>query len=281
MRNGADFQNDMRFARFLKFWRQVRKLSQEELAHRIDSSPRHISRLENGSSRPSEPMVEDIAAAFELTDRDRNHLRLAAGFNPRNRKLNFRDTQLHWLRNAMRMTLRALDPYPTVLSDSSSTILMVNRSWVGLYQKVLTPEQLNVVTNHFEFLFSNPGGGTVMSAWEDSLSLILMSLEQAAMLNDNPEEMAMLEKFRQSPNLPTDWRERGSRLEPMASYRINVEYDGAMRCFYNVNQMVSAAGPAAYVDEPKLYLNTLYPEDEGLDLSSLVEEGLRHPLLCY
>ncbi|WP_373091958.1 helix-turn-helix domain-containing protein, partial [Zhongshania sp.] len=49
------------FGRFLKFWRGVHGMSQETLAGRLGSSPRHISRMENGSSRASEAMVLDIA----------------------------------------------------------------------------------------------------------------------------------------------------------------------------------------------------------------------------
>ena len=41
------------FGRLLRFWRQVRKRSQEDVALEIDSSIRHISFLENGKSLPS------------------------------------------------------------------------------------------------------------------------------------------------------------------------------------------------------------------------------------
>ena len=268
-----------RLGRFIRFWRKVRNLSQEDLAEKLDSSPRHISRLENGSSRPSEAMIEDLARAFELHNRDRNMLRMAAGFSPRDPKLNFHSPSLKWLRNAMRMTLRALDPYPTVLSDSTSNILMVNRGWVGLYSRVMPREQLDNVVNHFELLFSHSGGGNVMSAWEDTLSVILMHLQQAALFNDSQDALEVLQKFLQSPNVPTDWQQRGSRLEPMSSYRIQVEFEGRMRSFYSVMQQVGSSSPAVYVAEPVLYINTLYPEDESLDMSSLVEGDLQHPLL--
>ena len=275
----ADNGVDARLGRFIRFWRQVRKLSQEDLAELLDSSPRHISRLENGTSRPREAMIEDLAAAFQLHNRDRNMLRMAAGFSPRDPKMNFNNPSLKWLRNAMRMTLRALDPYPTVLSDSASNILMVNRGWVGLYSRVMPGEQLDRVVNHFELLFSHHGGGSVMSAWEDTVSVILMHLQQAALFNDNQEGFEVLQKFLQSPNVPADWQERGSRLEPMSSYRIQVEFDGEMRSFYSVMQQVGSSSPAVYVAEPVLYINTLYPEDETLDMSSLVRGDLKHPLL--
>ena len=77
------------FGRLLKFWRGVHQLNQEELAHRLASSPRHISRLENGRVQPSKAMVEGIARELALGERDSNHLLIAAGFNPVVRKVDF------------------------------------------------------------------------------------------------------------------------------------------------------------------------------------------------
>ena len=124
---------ELPFGRFLKFWRGVHSLSQEELAHRLDSSTRHISRLENGSSRPSETMAQDIAAALELGQRDRNYLMLSAGYTAIEEKQDFHDPALKWLRKAMVLTLRSLDPYPAALTDGLGNLLMVNRGWVGFY----------------------------------------------------------------------------------------------------------------------------------------------------
>ena len=99
------------FARFLKFWRSVHGVSQEQLAGHINGSPRHISRLENGSSRPSQAIAKDIAVALQLGQRDTNHLLIAAGFVPSTGELNFHKPELKWLRKTMTMSLKALDPY--------------------------------------------------------------------------------------------------------------------------------------------------------------------------
>ena len=81
--------------------------------------------------------------------------------------------------------------------------------------------------------------------------------------------------------MPADWRQPAAGLEPMASYRVQGEFAGAPRRFFNVSQIVGAMGPNAFVSEPQLTVNTLHPEDEGLDLSSPVEGELQHPLLFY
>ena len=118
------------FGRFLKFWRGVHSFSQQQLADLINSSPRHISRLENGSSRPSQTIAMDIATALELGQRDTNHLLIAAGFLPSTGELDFHAPELKWLRKTMTMSLKALDPYPAIVLNESNDILMVNRGWV-------------------------------------------------------------------------------------------------------------------------------------------------------
>ncbi|WP_299772575.1 helix-turn-helix transcriptional regulator [uncultured Pseudoteredinibacter sp.] len=269
------------FGHLLKFWRGVHRQSQEKLAHALQSSPRHISRLENGRVHPSKAMVEGIAQALSLGERDTYHLMISAGYMPATKKADFHAPELKWLRKAMILTLRALDPYPVTLMDSSSNILMVNRGWVGFYQKIIATESLNQVSNHFDFLFSHQSADNLMSSWQDTLSVILMSLQQAALLSGDLEKQAMVDRLTTSPNVPKDWRQRGAKLEPMASFRVQLEFKGELQPFFNVSQTVGALGPNAFVSEPQLSVNTLYPEDESLDLAGLIEGELKHPLLFY
>jgi len=275
-----DITPDLTFSRFLKFWRKVHSVSQEELAHRVDSSPRHISRLESGSSRPSEAIIEEIAKALALRDRDRNHLRISAGYFPQQAKVDFHSPELKWLRKAMLLTLKAMDPYPATLMDSGSNILMVNKAWVAIYQKMIPIDKLNMVNNHFDFLFSSVAG-EITSGWEDTLSMILMALKQSALLSNDPVEIALLARFIKHPNVPDNWELRASKLEPMASFRIEIKLGDTLKQFFNVSQTIGASGATAYVSEPHLTMNTLYPEDGELDLSPLIDQDLAHPLLFY
>jgi len=274
-------KNELPFGRMLKFWRDVHELSQEDLAYSVGSSPRHISRLENSRVVPSKAMVQKIAQEMSLGERDSNHLLISAGYTPMVKKLDYHAPELKWLRNAMTLSLRALDPYPATLIDRSSNILMVNRGWVGFYQNVIPEESLNKATNHFDFLFSRQGAGNIMSGWEDTLSMILMSLQQGVLLSGDNADREMLDRLLASPNAPKDWKQRAAKFEPMASFRVQVEFNGALERFFSVSQTVGALGPNAFVSEPHLTVNTLYPEDETLDLSPLIEGELKHPLLFY
>ncbi|BFM11238.1 hypothetical protein R50072_13910 [Simiduia litorea] len=267
------------FGRFLRFWRGVHTLSQEELAERLGSSPRHISRLENHASAPSEALVEEIAKTLNLGERDRNHLRIAAGFYVQETAVDYNDTHLRWLRKAMGLTLKALNPFPTALTDSTGKILMVNQAWVNFYQPRIGASNLEKVTNLYDFLFTQMGDSTLLTGWEDTLSMILMALKQNAMLSNSDRDLTTFERYLTHKNVPADWAQRAAKLEPMASYRLQINYAGKLQRFYNVSQTVGALGPAAYLAEPRLTVSTLYPEDESLDLTDLVDPKTKHPLL--
>lgn len=277
----SDANTQQAFPRFLKFWRGLHNLNQEELAFRLNSSPRHISRLENGSSRPSEAIIKEITQTLKMGERDRNRLLMSAGYAPDLKKLDFHAPELKWLRKAMTLNLKALDPHPTALLDSSMNILMVNKAWVGFYSDHTPKDIIDNVTNLYDFFFSHQWVDNNVSSWKDTLSVILMSLQQQALISNDPDDYALQSRLASHPGVPDDWKQRAAKLEPMASFKTQASINGLQKTFYCVNSTVAALGPTAYASEPQLTINTIFPEDEALDLSSFVEGDIKHPLLFY
>ena len=195
--------------------------------------------------------------------------------------MDFHAAEFKWLRKAMLMTLKAMDPFPAVLMDRYGKLLMVNRGWVALYRKSMSAEQLNGVNNHYDMLFNGPRTVPRPADWGLTLSLILMALKQEALISDDPIYLSMLEKLASHPDVPVDWLQRAAKMEPMASFRVHAELAGELQSFFCVSQAVGAMGPTIYVSEPRLIINTLYPEQEDLDLSEFLQDHLEHPLLPY
>lgn len=247
------------FSRLLKFWRGVRALSQEALAHKTGSSARHISRLENGKVHPSHTMVQSLAQVLALGERDSCHLLLAAGYLPLGKAADFRAPEFKWLRKAMGLTLKAMNS-PAALMDRYGELLMVNRSWLAFYSQSLAAAQLQQVTNHYELLFNHPRSAPASAEWRNTLAIILMSLTQEALLN-NAVDLPLLARLAAHADVPTHWPQLAAQAEPMASFRVQLEVNGKLRHFFSVNQVVGAMGPAAYVSEPRLVINSFYAED--------------------
>ena len=279
------FKNDTsKFARFLLFWRNLFQLSQEQLADRINCSSRHVSRLENGRSQPSRFLVSELIDAFSLGQRDSNQLMIAAGFLPSEKQTSVFDIhapEMKWLRKSMTLSLKALDPYPSVLMDDINDILMVNRGWVGLFGQIMSTSIIEKTTNLSEFLFSREGAGSYISDRENTLSVILMSLEQRSLYTNYPRDIHLRDRLAAYEIVPPDWRERAIALEPMPSFKIQLSLQGELIKFINVTSSVSTLGPAVRLSESSLNLSTFYPEEDEVVLSSFSSSNLSHPLLFY
>lgn len=267
------------FGQLLRFWRDAHALSQQQLAQTLGSSTRHINRLENNHVHPSEELVLQIIRALDLQERDSNHLLLAAGYKPRRHEVDFNATHMKWLRQATVRSLRALEPYPSVLTDAHTNILMVNRGWLGLLQRCLPQLTAAGITNYTDFLFYHAGPPRETEAWKDVRALLLMAARQDAALHNDPVNRLRLTQMLASPLAPADWKQRAAKLDPMSSYQVPLVIDGETTAFHTVTLAVAPVVTASYASEPRLTIFTLYPDQDDDNCSALAHHELDHPLL--
>src|ERR1700730_18475905 len=70
------------FSNLLRHWRNVRRLTQIELAGEANVSASHLCFLEPARAQPSREMVQLLGNALDLPLEERNALHVAAGFVP-------------------------------------------------------------------------------------------------------------------------------------------------------------------------------------------------------
>src|SRR6266536_1423032 len=70
------------FGQQLRQWRRRSGTSQLDLALQVGTSPRHVSFIETGRSRPGRNLVLRLAAALDVPIRERNALLTSAGLPP-------------------------------------------------------------------------------------------------------------------------------------------------------------------------------------------------------
>lgn len=112
----------------LRSWRQRRRLSQLALAELAEVSPKHLSFVETGRSRPSPEMVLHLARHLDVPLRHRNELLLAAGYAPRHTALAWDDDELAPAREAVRAVLAGHEPAPAIVVDRHWNLLGANRA---------------------------------------------------------------------------------------------------------------------------------------------------------
>ncbi|WP_084510765.1 helix-turn-helix domain-containing protein [Nocardia lijiangensis] len=125
---GAATQPDA-FAKQLKRWRTMRRVSQLDLAIRADTTQRYLSFLEQGRSRPGRTMVVRLAESLELSLRERNGLLLAAGYAPVFAESRLDTPELAPVRDAVDRILDGHMPYPAVVVRPYGVLVAANAAF--------------------------------------------------------------------------------------------------------------------------------------------------------
>ncbi len=115
------------FSQALKGWRQVRRLSQLDLATEAAVSPRHLAFLETGRARPSRGMVLRLAEVLDLPRSEQNTLLTTAGFSPQFPALDLGSAEMSVVRRAMDWMISRHAPYPALILDRTWRIVALNR----------------------------------------------------------------------------------------------------------------------------------------------------------
>ena len=126
------------FGARLRQWRRERGLSQLGLATAAGSTPRYISFLETGRSRPGRPMVLRLAGALGASLREANELLHAAGWPAAYPHAELASQDLAPYRAAIERLLAAHEPYPAMALDARYTVVAANRACAALFGPQLT-----------------------------------------------------------------------------------------------------------------------------------------------
>lgn len=103
-------------------------MSQLSLAHAIGGSPRHLSFVESGRSRPGEELVHRLADALGVPKRGRNALLRAAGFAPLFSEDPLAEADVAQYQKLMAMVLEKHRPYPGMVIDGGWNVCAANVS---------------------------------------------------------------------------------------------------------------------------------------------------------
>nr|WP_312030630.1 helix-turn-helix domain-containing protein [Methylosinus sp. H3A] len=128
MQKVRDIADDVKgFGRILARARKERGYSQLALALRAEVSPKHLSFLETGRSRPSRAMLATLIETLAVSEDDKKDFYVAAGFAPRENPY-FDDICSSTL-SGMSLILRSAEPFPAVVLDRFWRIVMINRPY--------------------------------------------------------------------------------------------------------------------------------------------------------
>lgn len=131
------------FGHLLKMWRKKAALSQQQLAFAAGTTPRHLSFIETGRSRPGRSIVLRLGQALDLSIRNQNALLVAAGFAPRFPERDLRDERTQPYLRAVESILEQHEPNPGAAFNLLGCIVLANRPFRTMFPDCLklSPEQ--------------------------------------------------------------------------------------------------------------------------------------------
>ena len=188
----------------IKKWRQLRRLSQMDLALEIGVSSRHISFVETGKSRPSRDLIVMICDALEVPLRDRNDMLKLAGCAGLYSELDLNSPEMAHVKSMFESVMQQFDPYGSVCMDVSWGILMENRSYSNFVNLFFEKEELpeGVRNNMLKFVFHPQGLSQYIQNWTEFAPQFLRRIRGAMDAKRSDEYNKLFEELMQYPTFP-------------------------------------------------------------------------------
>ncbi len=244
----------------IRDWRQLRRLSQLDLALEAEISQKHLSFIESGRSQPSRDMVLQLAETLGVPLRERNALLHAAGYAPLYRERSLDDPGLAAARQAIDLVLKGHEPYPAVAIDRHWRLLAGNAALAPLLGLVSDAELLREPVNVLR-LSLHPGGlaPSIANLGEWRAHLLLRLREQIRATAD-PALSRLLEELTSypAPEEPRKGSPAASEVEPAVVVPLQLRIGGATLSL--ISTRMSFCTPVD-ITLSELTLETFFPAD--------------------
>lgn len=181
------------FGEMLRYWRQLKKISQMDLAMDVDVSSKHLSFVETGRSKPGHDLVLKIANSLKLPYRHRNALLMAAGYAPKFQEEPFGGSKMEIVREAIQRLIDNHEPYPAFVVDTGYKILMKNSGYDHFVKFYAGDAALRKYDNAIRILFAEDGLRPYVRDWP-SVEQFLLARLRDEMISSQHGELLMLYK---------------------------------------------------------------------------------------
>ena len=238
----------------LRDWRQLRRMSQLDLALEAGVSAKHLSFIETGRARPSAQMVLRLADHLDVPLRDRNQLLLAAGYAPIYGQRGLDDPEMGTVRATLELILRSHDPYPAVVVERHWGIVTANHAF-NLLTEGAAPKLLEPPVNVLRLALHPQGLAPRILNFAELRATLLLWLRRQTASTGDPALQALYDELIQLPD--------GEPL-PQEPNREEVAVPLRIRCSDSVLSFISTITTFARATDitiAELSIESFYPTD--------------------
>ena len=262
------------FCALLKYWRNLRGLSQLDLALHAEVSARHVSFLETGRSKPSEDMILRLADTLSVPLRDQNALLKAAGFPAAWDEPSPEDGFSGPVGRALERMLAKQEPYPMLILDRRFDVLRANTAAERVFSRfVADPLALAQPFNAYRLVFDPAGARPFVVDWERVARSLLAHLQRTALTTPRDATLReLLDELLAFPDVPASWRGPDFSLPVGSTFSFRLERGELSVGFLTTLTLFSVP---QNVTLEELRIESYFPLDEESErlCLSLAEEG--------
>lgn len=246
----------------LRYWRDVRGMSQLDLSLEAGVSQRQISFIESGRSVPGRDTLLTLAQTLDVPLRERNALLLAAGYAPVYSEAPWDAQEMHSVIRALERVVRQHEPFPAIVMDRHWNVLMTNSAAPRFFDCFIDMASREGPRNMLHLIFDPQGMRPFVADWETvSRSLLQRVHRESVGHMVDAGTRRLLDELLAYPDVPRDWKMHHGPYTPptMPIIPIGFVSEGVVLRYFS---MVTTVGAPQNVAAQELRLECMFPADD-------------------
>jgi transcriptional regulator with XRE-family HTH domain len=246
----------------LRYWRDVRGVSQLDLSLEAGVSQRQISFIESGRSVPGRDTLLTLAQTLDVPLRERNAMLLAAGYAPLYSEAPWDAQEMHSVIRALERVVRQHEPFPAIVMDRHWNVLMTNDAAPRFFDCFIDMASREGPRNMLRLIFDPQGMRPFVADWDTVARSLLQRVHRESVGHTvDAGTRLLLDELLAYPDVPRDWRtHHGPSAAPtMPVIPIGFMSDGVVLRYFS---MVTTVGAPQNVMAQELRLECMFPADD-------------------
>jgi transcriptional regulator with XRE-family HTH domain len=250
----------------LRYWRDLRGVSQLDLSLDAGVSQRQISFIESGRSVPGRDTLLALAQTLDVPLRERNALLLAAGYAPVYSEAPWNAQEMNGVIRALERVVRQHEPFPAIVMDRHWNVLMTNEAAPRFFDCFIDMAARKGPRNMLRLIFDPQGMRPFVADWDTvSRSLLQRVYRESVGHVVDAGTRDLLDELLAYPDVPQDWKAHHgmSSAAAMPVIPLGFVHDGVVLRYFS---MVSTVGTPQNVAAQELRLECMFPADDETEV---------------
>ena len=249
----------------LRYWRDVRGVSQLDLSLEAGISQRQISFIESGRSVPGRETLLTLAQALDVPLRERNTLLLAAGYAPVYSEAPWNAQEMQGVVRALERVVRQHEPFPAIVMDRHWNVLMTNDTAPRFFNCFIDMAARKGPRNVLHLMFDPQGMRPFVDEWDSVARSMLQRVHRESVgrvIDDGTARL--LDELLAYPDVPRDWKTGHASWAAPAMPVIPIGFvkGGEVLRYFS---MVTSVGAPQSIAAQELRLECMFPVDDATE----------------